>query len=151
MYDGNHLQHYGILGMRWGHRKSKIEYRINKDYQQKTQDKDKLLYGRGGVKRISKDMDKGKTHRQASRRELGRNAAALVTLAVVATAAAHYKANPGSFKKDVEFGKKVADSMLSKIGINRLDVLDNSGKILSTKLGKKNYTVRNAVAGLIKS
>lgn len=52
----NDLRHYGIKGMKWGVRK---EEDYHSDYSKEQRDRDKAVYGRGGVKRINKNMKKG--------------------------------------------------------------------------------------------
>lgn len=51
----NELEHYGVKGMRWGHRKN--NYNKNYTYSQRRQDQS--TYGRRGEKRINKEMNRG--------------------------------------------------------------------------------------------
>ena len=49
------LYHYGVPGMRWGHRKASV----NKDYTSKQRKRDRAFYGNGGEKRINKKLNEG--------------------------------------------------------------------------------------------
>lgn len=90
----NYLAHYGIKGMKWGVRRkrkkaaqradreawksmSRSERRANRDNRNKRYSNtdraiDQTLYGKGGVKRINRRMNKGQSHAQAYMREVGR-------------------------------------------------------------------------------
>ena len=50
----NYLIHYGVKGMKWGVRKE-----WNANYSDKQRIRDEAVYGRGGVKRINKSLNKG--------------------------------------------------------------------------------------------
>ena len=60
--------HYGVKGMRWGFSKQKI----NADYTPKQRDRDKALYGRGGVRRINKRLNDGGSLTGSRSREVAR-------------------------------------------------------------------------------
>ena len=64
----NELMHYGVKGMRWGFSKQKI----NADYTPKQRDRDKALYGRGGVRRINRHLNKGGSLMGSRSREVAR-------------------------------------------------------------------------------
>ena len=49
------LQHYGVKGMKWGVRHDTQ----NSNYSSEQRARDKAVYGRGGVKRINRSMNKG--------------------------------------------------------------------------------------------
>lgn len=50
------LYHHGVKGMKWGVRKE-----WNANYSDSQRIRDKAVYGRGGVKRINKSLNKGQT------------------------------------------------------------------------------------------
>lgn len=60
------LYHYGVKGMRWGHRKD------NPDYSSEQRKRDKSIYGRGGVRRINRSMNKGSKISAARSKEADR-------------------------------------------------------------------------------
>ena len=52
------LEHHGILGMRWGHRKDETS-KLADNYSAEQYNRDKIIYGNGGAKRINKSISKG--------------------------------------------------------------------------------------------
>ena len=52
------LEHHGILGMRWGHRKDKTS-KLTDNYSTEQFNRDKIIYGNGGAKRINKSISNG--------------------------------------------------------------------------------------------
>lgn len=52
------LAHYGVEGMRWGQRRGELS-KSNPDYNSDQRKRDKQIYGRGGVKRINKNLNSG--------------------------------------------------------------------------------------------
>lgn len=62
------LEHFGIKGMKWGVRKKTY----NSGYSSGSRSIDQKKFGNGGVRRISKRMDKGKTLKEARRAERNR-------------------------------------------------------------------------------
>ena len=52
------LEHHGILGMRWGHRKDKTS-KLADNYSTEQYNRDKIIYGNGGAKRINKSISNG--------------------------------------------------------------------------------------------
>lgn len=67
MYE-EYLIHYGVKGMKWGIRKKSTEPQ-NKRYDVNQRKNDKDIFGKRGVRRINRRMNKGKTHKQAERAE----------------------------------------------------------------------------------
>lgn len=59
------LYHYGVKGMKWGVRKDRGllpgSQTWNQNYSEKQRTRDEAVYGRGGVKRINKSLNKGQT------------------------------------------------------------------------------------------
>ena len=64
----NELMHYGVKGMKWGLAKQKI----NADYTPERRDRDRALYGRGGVRRINRHLNKGGSLMGSRSREVAR-------------------------------------------------------------------------------
>lgn len=60
------LVHYGVKGMHWGIRKNTP---TNPNYSQRQQIEDRNKFGKGGVKRINRRMNAGKTHVRATKKE----------------------------------------------------------------------------------
>lgn len=61
LYD-DYLMHYGVLGMKWGHRKStnaSNKNSHNKNYTDKQRKNDRAFYGQRGEKRINKKLNEG--------------------------------------------------------------------------------------------
>ena len=53
----NYLIHYGVPGMKWGVRHDK-EHKWNKGYSEIQRKRDRKVYGKGGVRRINRDMNR---------------------------------------------------------------------------------------------
>lgn len=73
-----YLEHYGVKGMKWGVRKRIQDYRRdrnarlnrrNENYNRTKRSNDELWYGKKGVERINRRMNKGRTYKSAKRRE----------------------------------------------------------------------------------
>lgn len=106
-YYPDYLAHYGVKGMKWGVRKRINSYRANrqakkqaiaderasnraagnhrkgtynKNYTSRQRSDDYIDYGLAGERRISRDMDKGKTLSEARRSEARRKAVKGVAL-----------------------------------------------------------------------
>ena len=79
MYE-NQLQHHGIKGMRWGHRKQKISSNKSvkkkqaENYSSKQRIRDKKIYGIRAEKRINKRILKGEGIQSARHNEVERKA-----------------------------------------------------------------------------
>lgn len=69
------LYHYGVKGMKWGHRKQRDSKNIhNKNYTDKQRKNDRAFYGEKGEKRINKKLNegyglRGARHFEAERRQ----------------------------------------------------------------------------------
>lgn len=120
------LQHYGILGMKWGHRKDK---KSSVRYKKADREVDEAMYGKRGAKRIEKRMKKGNSHTVASAKEMGRvvvrsllgTTVATGVYADIATKGAIHKAAAVSAKDYIRKyattkAKQRANSSLERIG-----------------------------------
>lgn len=72
----NELMHYGVLGMKWGHHKvrdasNKKKTEWNKNYSKSDRNIDTMIFGKSGVKRINKRMNKGQSYLKAESIEAG--------------------------------------------------------------------------------
>ena len=115
------LIHFGIKGMRWGRRKSGArvtetrkerrarEKEPNKYYSKSDIKNDTHRYGKGGSRRINRDMNRGKTHSEAVMREYGRQYAA----GVIISAGALTMTTPGLAKAA---GRKAVEAYLKSRG-----------------------------------
>lgn len=70
--NNNELYHYGVLGMKWGHRKASSS--ANSGYSSKQRKRDRAFYGNRGEKRINKKLNQGHglqgaRHYEVERRE----------------------------------------------------------------------------------
>lgn len=128
----NELTHYGILGMKWGVRKhsnvnrdsilsGKRKSNWNSHYKKIDRQTDKSIYGKGGVKRINKRMNKGQSYKKAWAVELGRSAV-VNTLVSIGTMEV---LTGGAWRKAV--GKKLVDQyMKSKAAKSVIRIAKNS-------------------------
>lgn len=124
MSDEEMLQHYGVLGMRWGHRKDKKSGSSIR-YKKLDREIDEAMYGKRGVKRIEKRMKKGNSHAVASAKETGRTVvqSLLITgfYADLTTNGALHKAAANSAKRYIkryatEKAGQRANASLARIG-----------------------------------
>lgn len=133
----DYLAHFGVKGMKWGHRKKEEQ---NKRYGKNQRQDDYTIYGRRGVKRINRRMNKGQTHKQASRRELFGQVAKGVGAFTIGTAAVALAANPSARKTLVDAGRKAVSNTFSKAQGIRVDSIGkyyDPGKDIVGKLLKR--------------
>lgn len=64
----NELYHFGIKSMKWGVRKKRDK--PNADYTSRQRITDRASYGKKGVKRINRRMNKGQSHFRAATTEM---------------------------------------------------------------------------------
>lgn len=122
-----HLEHYGVLGMKWGHRKTKYKNSTKKRQTYHREDRylDKQVHGARGVMRIEKRMKKGASHRKAVAIEYGRDA---VKTFIAANVFDQIMFN-GALRKHatVQAGKKIVDAyMKSKESKSIIKIAQNS-------------------------
>lgn len=127
------LMHYGVLGMRWGHRKAKPAAKSKQKYVSRNQT-DIALYGQRGANRIEKHMAKRNyTHQQAVGREICRQMmtgmlASLAVPFVMADVGSKGRLHKTFNKACVNSGKKAVDRILN--GVFDGAVLDANGKVI---------------------
>lgn len=113
-----YLSHHGVKGMKWGVRKeafnknakraanSNADKNYNKAYKKIDRITDEYVYGKRGVDRINKRMNKGQSYLKASTIEMGRS---FVKSALVSFGTADI-ATGGMVHRAV--GKKIVDSYM---------------------------------------
>lgn len=69
---GSEIAHYGVKGMKWGVRK-KHDDSPNPRYSERRRAEDRQIYGKGGVKRINRRMNKGQKLHKAQQNEAWRS------------------------------------------------------------------------------
>lgn len=110
---GSEIAHYGVKGMHWGVRK-KHNDAPNPRYSERRRAEDKQIYGKGGVKRINRRMNKGQKLAKAQQREawrtLGRGAMAVgaVTAARIVLANKDVIAQHVAVKAETKRGQAAA-------------------------------------------
>ena len=134
------LYHYGILGMKWGHRKA-----IQRDHAKKTLGSSrynyhKKKYGEGRVNRMTKSMDKGMSYKEALQKETTRlyrirAAKALAIIGGVTLGSMDLMTGGELHRNLISSGKNIVDKTLTKSII-----LDKDGDVIKRyirPLGKK--------------
>lgn len=89
MNHSDELYHFGIKGMKWGVRKSakSSKAQLNKpnaDYTSRQHITDRASYGKKGVKRINRRMNKGQSHFRAATTEMISQAAKISVASLAA-------------------------------------------------------------------
>lgn len=135
----DHLQHYGIPGQKWGVRRYQNadgsltnagRNRYNENYSEEQRSRDKRVYGRGGVRRINRDMNRGNGISSARSREAARINSARRTGVYLGKGAAIASGLAAYFLSD-----KIIDS-LNKVSGYKLDFIANDPTARSiVKLG----------------
>ena len=116
----NELCHHGILGMKWGKRNE--SEKLNPHYTKTNQNIDKVIYGKSGVRRISKRMDKGHTYTKAQKIKDGRQFLESTLLSVGTSALIGYMMKT-SINNMQQAGKQAANASLAKIGMETYKTL----------------------------
>lgn len=110
---GSEISHYGVKGMHWGVRKQHDDS-PNPRYSARRQAEDQQIYGKGGVKRINRRMNKGQKLAKAQQREawrsLGKGAIAVgaIQAARIALANKDVIAQHIAVKAETERGRSAA-------------------------------------------
>lgn len=68
MTEEEELAHFGVKGMKWGVRKAPEQQ--NRRYGAEKRESDQRHYGKGGVKRINRRLNKGQSYRKAVAKEI---------------------------------------------------------------------------------
>lgn len=133
--ENNIIYHFGIKGMKRGVRRyqnsdgTRTSAGKKRHYKKADREIDEAMYGKRGVKRIEKRMNKGRSHFTASSIEMGRKAVTDVMIATAATTAIFDVQTGGAVhkaigsmaanairKKAAQKGMQRANSALAKIG-----------------------------------